>query len=195
MSCLNVMTPSEILECCEDDNGNAVDCFDRAVPQDNPYRTDLVRMLWATYRYRAINSLCVDRWLQSVTDRAYTLDRRYRALIEAYGKADITKIDSGYTDTYDLTTGTTHTGTDTTVSGTEDIPQTEDADTGTWLSSRNTTTRTPGVTDTVKQTGTMDHDVRDRPPGITVTELMDSLADPYARYADEFSDLFLDRWM
>ena len=45
MSCLDVWTPTKILECVEDDAGQPVDCFARAVPFGS-YHDLMVAALW-----------------------------------------------------------------------------------------------------------------------------------------------------
>lgn len=191
---IRILTPASILECVTDDDANPVDCFDRAVPADNPYRTDLIAMLWATYRYRPIASLCLDRWLQMLEDRATVLDRRYTLLIAEYEahKTDIASIRMGWTETWSDKAMSSATGSDTTVHTSEDIPQTSGAGSDTWLSRRDTDTVSPGTTSTDTDEGTREHIDSSRLNADGYADVMDRLRDPYKAYADEYSSLFLD---
>lgn len=151
---IEFFTPTSIKECCEDDDGNAIDCFENAVPTDDPYRDRMVATLWATYRYQMISSLNIDRWLQYVKDRAYLVDRKYQYLIGIYNGNDIDSPLKGYigSTTNDQTTSVTDgLSTTTTVTGTdstETTRTTKDTETGT------DTTATTG-TNTTTATGTI----------------------------------------
>ena len=60
--CIEVWTPTKILECVEDDAGEPVDCFAQAVPSGS-YHDLMVAALWQRYRFAVIDSLNVERWL------------------------------------------------------------------------------------------------------------------------------------
>lgn len=189
-----IFTPSSIKECVTHDDDTPVDCFDDAVPQDNPYHADLVAMLWARWRYVPISSVCLDRWLQRVKDRAAILDKRYRIILEEFeGQKDkLASIRMGWTETRDLTHTSTPSGSDVRVSTSEDIPQVQDSASSTWLTGRTRDTSTPGVTVTDTDTGTVEHTDNSVLNAEEWSEVLDKLEDPYVRYAGEFSDLFLD---
>ena len=191
---IQIFTPTTILECVTDDDDTPVDCFEQAVPQDNPYRTDLVAMLWARWRYDPIDSMCLDRWLQRVKDRAAILDKRYRIILEEFEaqKAKLASIKTGWSETRDLTHTSAPSGSDERVSTSEDIPQVQDSASSTWLTARTRDTATPGVTVTDKDTGTIEHTDNSVLNAEEWAEVLDKLEDPYVRYAEEFSDLFLD---
>ena len=157
MSCIEVWTPTRILGCVEDDDGNPVDPFVQAVPDSN-YKDLQVQALWRRYRYAVCDSLNVERWLQQIKDRAEEVNRRYLMMFTAYDANDLTDMKMGYTDTYDLTDTAQSVGTDTFMTETEDLPQSADP-TGQWLSGRTKSTTTPGTVDTSKRTGIMRHDV------------------------------------
>ena len=192
MTCIEVWTPTRILGCVEDDNGNAVDPFVQAVP-DSEYKTLQVQSLWRRYRYAVCDSLNVERWLQQIKDRAEEVNRRYLQMFAAYDANDLTDMKMGYTDTYDLTDTGQSVGSDTFTTETEDLPQSADP-TGQWLSGRTKSTTTPGTVDTSKRTGTIRHDVQDMLLAEEYARLQDMLRDPLEKYVGEFSDLFANRW-
>lgn len=192
MTCIEVWTPTRILGCVEDDNGNAVDPFVQAVPESN-YKALQVQALWRRYRYAVCDSLNIERWLQQIKDRAEEVNRRYLQMFAAYDATDLSNMKMGYTDTYDLTDTVQSVGSDTFVTETEDLPQSADPS-GKWLSGRSTSTTTPGTKDTSKRTGTMRHDVQDVLLAEEYARLQDMLRDPLEKYVGEFSDLFANRW-
>ena len=192
MTCIEVWTPTRILGCVEDDNGNAVDPFVQAVP-DSDYKTLQVQALWRRYRYAVCDSLNVERWLQQIKDRAEEVNRRYLQMFATYDANDLTDMKMGYTDTYDLTDTAQSVGSDTFTTETEDLPQSADP-TGQWLSGRTKSTTTPGTVDTSKRTGTIRHDVQDMLLAEEYARLQDMLRDPLEKYVGEFSDLFANRW-
>ena len=192
MTCIEVWTPTRILGCVEDDNGNAVDPFVQAVP-DSDYKTLQVQALWRRYRYAVCDSLNVERWLQQIKDRAEEVNRRYLQMFAAYDANDLTDMKMGYTDTYDLTDTAQSVGSDTFTTETEDLPQSADP-TGQLLSGRTKSTTTPGTVDTSKRTGTIRHDVQDMLLAEEYARLQDMLRDPLEKYVGEFSDLFANRW-
>ena len=191
-SCIEVWTPTRILGCVEDDDGNAVDPFVRAVP-DSDYKTLQVQALWRRYRFAVCDSLNVERWLQQIKDRAEEVNRRYLMMFTAYDSNDLTDMKMGYTDTYDLTDTAQSAGSDTFTTETEDLPQSADP-TGQWLSGRTKSTTTPGTVDTSKRTGTIHHDVQDVLLAEEYAKLEDVLRDPLDKYVAEFRDLFANRW-
>ena len=190
--CIEVWTPTRILDCVEDDNGNAVDPFIQAVP-DSDYKTLQVQALWRRYRYAVCDSLNVERWLQQIKDRAEEVNRRYLQMFAAYDANDLSDMKMGYTDTVDETVTAQSTGSDTFRTETEDLPQTEVAD-GKYLSGRTTSTTTPGTVDTTTRNSTMKHDTQDVLLAEEYAQLMDTLRDPLEKYVGEFSDLFANRW-
>ena len=192
MTCIEVWTPTRILGCVEDDNGNAVDPFVQAVP-DSDYKTLQVQALWRRYRFAVCDSLNIERWLQQIKDRAEEVNRRYLQMFAAYDANDLTDMKMGYTDTYDLTDTAQSVGSDTFTTETEDLPQSADP-TGQWLSGRTKSTTTPGTVDTSKRTGTIRHDVQDMLLAEEYARLQDMLRDPLEKYVGEFSDLFANRW-
>ena len=190
--CIEVWTPTRILNCVEDDNGNAVDPFIQAVPDSN-YKDLQVQALWRRYRYAVCDSLNIERWLQQIKDRAEEVNRRYLQMFAAYDANDLSDMKMGYTDTVDETVTAQSTGSDTFRTETEDLPQTEVAN-GKYLSGRTTSTTTPGTVDTTTRNSTMKHDTQDVLLAEEYAQLMDSLRDPLERYVVEFSDLFANRW-
>lgn len=190
---IGIYTPTSIKTCVTHDDDTAIDCFDDAVPSSNPYRDDLVAMLWARWRYTPINSACLDRWLQRVKDRAAILDRRYQLLIAEYLRdpSSLASIRMGWSEDYTDTSEQTPTGSDTTVHKAEDIPQTSGAGASEWLSRRDTDTVTPGVSVKTEASGTRTHTDNSVLNAEEYLAVADKLVDPYARYAEEFSDLFL----
>ena len=190
--CIVIWTPTNIKDCVEDDNGNAVDCFAQAVPESE-YTTLQVQALWRRYRYAVCDSMNVDRWLQQVKDRAEEINRRYLQMFAAYDAQDLTDMKMGYTDTYDLTDTAQSVGSDTFRTETEDLPQSEVAN-GKFLSGRTTSTTTPGTVDTTTRKTTLKHDTQDVLIAEEYAQLMDVLRDPLERYVGDFSDLFANRW-
>ena len=202
MTCIEVWTPTRILDCVEDDDGNAVDPFVQAVPDSN-YKDLQVQALWRRYRYAVCDSLNIERWLQQIKDRAEEVNRRYLQMFAAYDANDLSDMKMGYTDTVDETVAATgkvgqnvtasSTGTGTNRTETEDLPQSEVAN-GKFLSGRTTSTTTPGTVDTTTRRSTMKHDTQDVLLAEEYAQLMDALRDPLERYVGEFSDLFANRW-
>ena len=192
MTCIEVWTPTRILGCVEDGDGNPVDPFIQAVP-DSDYKTLQVQALWRHYRYAVCDSLNVERWLQQIKDRAEEVNRRYLQMFAAYDANDLSDMKMGYTDTVDETITAQSTGSDTFRTETEDLPQSEVAN-GKFLSGRTTSTTTPGTVDTTTRNSTMKHDTQDVLLAEEYAQLMDSLRDPLERYVTEFSDLFANRW-
>lgn len=191
-TCIEVWTPTRILNCVEDDNGNAVDPFVQAVPDSN-YKDLQVQALWRRYRYAVCDSLNIERWLQQIKDHAEEINRRYLQMFAAYDANDLSDMKMGYTDTVDETVTAQSTGSDTFRTETEDLPQSEPAD-GKFLSGRTTSTTTPGTVDTTARRSTMKHDTQDVLLAEEYAQLMDSLKDPLEKYVGEFSDLFANRW-
>lgn len=193
MICL--YSPASIKECCEDDSGEPLDVFDTAVPAENPYRNELIAACWARWRYAMIDSTCVSRWLQRLSDRCALIDRRYQKMIAVYEKNSeaIAELGSSDKETRDLTRKSTPSGSDEVINTNEDIPQSQNASSETWLTGRNKTASTPGViiTDTDSGTVTREHV---EPVAETLRDTMDAIRDPYAMYADELEDLFAPRW-
>ena len=192
MTCIEVWTPTKILECVEDDAGEPVDCFDRAVPS-GPYHDLMVAALWQKYRFAAIDSLNVERWLIQIGDRADYIQRKYEKILAAYDANDVSDMRMGWTDTTDSTDEASSTGSDTFRTDTEDLPQTADP-TGQWLTGRTTSTSTPGTKDTVTRHGTVKHDTQDMLIADEFATLMDRMRDPLHAYTEEFRDLFANRW-
>lgn len=190
--CIEVWTPTRILGCVEDDDGNAVDPFVQAVP-DSDYKTLQVQALWRRYRYAVCDSLNVERWLQQIKDRAEEVNRRYLMMFTAYDANDLSNMKMGYIDTIDDEITASSTGSDTFKTETEDLPQSELAN-GKFLSGRTTSTTTPGTVDTNTRHSTLKHDTQDVLLAEEYAQLMDSLRDPLERYVGEFSDLFANRW-
>ena len=192
MTCIEVWTPTRILDCVEDDDGNAVDPFVQAVP-DSYYKDLQVQALWRRYRYAVCDSLNIERWLQQIKDRAEEVNRRYLMMFAAYDANDLSDMKMGYTDTVDETVTAQSTGSDTFRTETEDLPQSELAD-GKYLSGRTTSTTTPGTVDTNTRRSTLKHDTQDVLLAEEYAQLMDVLRDPLEKYVGEFSDLFANRW-
>ena len=190
--CIEVWTPTKILECVEDDAGEPVDCFARAVPSGS-YHDLMVAALWQRYRYAVIDSLNVERWLIQIRDRADYIQRKYTKILEAYDANDVSDMRMGWTDTTDSTDEASSTGSDVFRTENEDLPQTADP-TGQWLTGRTTSTSTPGTKDTVTRHSTVKHDTQDMLMADEFATLMDRMRDPLHAYTDEFRDLFANRW-
>ena len=151
-----VISPSSIAKCFQDDDGNAIDVFDMAIPEGNPYREDLKAACWARWRYAPISSLCVSRWIQRLTDRCALMDRRYQLIIAEYEKqkAELASLGYGWTETYkDVTTPT---GTDIrTVSGSDSstVGEGKSSRTGTDTTTAEASTSSKSGTDTTTNGG------------------------------------------
>ena len=192
MSCVEVWTPTKILECVEDDAGEPVDCFAQSVPS-GPFHDLMTAALWQRYRFAVIDSLNVERWLIQIRDRADYIQRKYTKIMEAYDSNNVADMRMGWTDTTDSTDEASSTGTDTFQTETEDLPQTADP-AGKWLTGRTTSTTKPGTTDTVTRHSTVKHDIQDMLMSEEFGRLMDTMRDPLHAYCDEFRDLFANRW-
>ena len=192
---IQLYTPTSILACVTDDDGVPIDCFADAIPDANPYKDTLSSMLWARYRYSMINSVCLDRWLQRVKDTALLIDQRYQMLIAEFearkeGLASIRR--AGYSETYHDESTDAPAGSDTIVTEQEDIPQSADASGTRWLSGRNTSTSTPGVTVTHEADGTRTVTEADALDAEQYDKVLRSLKDPYVAYTNEFEGLFVN---
>lgn len=192
MTCIDVWTPAKILECVEDDAGEPVDCFARAVPS-GPHHDLMVAALWQRYRFAVIDSLNVERWLVQIKDRADFIQRKYTKILEAYDSNNVADMRMGWTDTVDGTDEASSTGSDTFRTETEDLPQAADP-AGKWLTGRTTSTTKPGTTDTVTRHSTVKHDTQDMLIADEFATLMDRMRDPLHAYTEEFRDLFANRW-
>ena len=190
--CIEVWTPTKILECVEDDDEKPVDCFAQAVPS-GPFHDLMTAALWQRYRFAVIDSLNVERWLIQIKDRADYIQRKYTKIMEAYDSNDVADMRMGWTDTTDSTDEASSTGSDTFQTETEDLPQTADP-TGKWLTGRTTSTTKPGTTDTVTRHSTVKHDIQDMLMSEEFGRLMDTMRDPLHAYCEEFRDLFANRW-
>ena len=191
-----VWTPARIFELVEHDDGTPIDCFDDAVPQDNPYRDKLVARLWSMYRYSMIDSMCLDRWLQHVKDQAEIIDGRYRLLCAEWEsrQADLASIDMGWSETFEDHSTQAPTGSDTVVRKSEDIPQSSGASASEWLSRRDTDTSTPGVTVKTDANGNRKHVSNDALNAEEFDRVEKALRSPYTMYAKEFEKLFANYW-
>ena len=189
---VELWTPERIKECVTYDDDTPIDVFEDAVPLDNPYREKIVKRLWSMYRYQVIDSMCLDRWIQRVRDRAEIIDGRYRLLMEEWEakQSTIAGISTGWTETYEDSSTQTPSGSDTSVHKAEDIPQTAGASASEWLSRRDTDIVTPGTTVTTKSGGTRSRVDNVMLPSEEFATAMDKLASPYTAYAREFRDLF-----
>ena len=190
--CIEVWTPTKILECVEDDAVEPVDCFAQAVPS-GPFHDLMTAALWQRYRFAVIDSLNVERWLVQIKDRADFIQRKYTKIMEAYDSNDVADMRMGWTDTTDSTDEASSTGSDVFRTENEDLPQTADPS-GQWLTGRTTSTSPPGTKDTVTRHGTVKHDTQDMLIADEFATLMDRMRDPLHNYTDEFSDLFANRW-
>lgn len=190
--CLEIWTPAKVLECCEDDNGDPIDCFEQAVP-DSDLKPLMVKALWQRFRFVPIDSLNIDRWLEVLKGRAGYIDRRYQILIKTFDNNDMGDLFMGFRDTADETTQSSASGTSEVVNSSEDLPQSA-APTGQWLTGRNTADGSNSSTDSGERHSKVTHEAQDAPIGAEFSELMDRLRDPLNRYTEEFSDLFMNRW-
>ena len=192
---IQLYTPTSILACVTDDDGVPIDCFADAIPDANPYKDTLSSMLWARYRYSMINSVCLDRWLQRVKDTALLIDQRYQMFIAEFEQqkekmASIMR--TGSSETYHDVHTSVPTGSDKVVTENEDLPQSESAEDSKWLSDRNTSTSTPGVTVTDTTDGTREIEQGDALNAEQFRKVLDNLRDPYVAYTDEFAGLFVN---
>lgn len=177
-------TPTGIMASFEIDSDSPLDPF-ASIVFDNAEDTEAVQsMMWAKYRYRMISSCNPGRWVQAVKDRATVLKPKYELIFEAYrtNKTDLSDISSGYEDTSSAT------GEDTVTSTQEDVPATADASESQWLSGRQVTTTAPGTTVTTV------HKDNSVAAAERLREALDAMPNLYERYADEYSDLFVNRW-
>ncbi len=192
---IQLYTPTSILACVTDDEGTPIDCFADAIPDANPYKATLEDMLWARYRYSMINSVCLDRWLQRLKDQALLIDQKYQLLIAEF-EAQKEKIASimrtGSSETYHDVHTSVPSGSDKVVTEVEDLPQSADADSSKWLSDRNTSTSTPGVTVTDTTDGARTIEQGDALNAEQYRKVLESLRDPYVAYTAEFEGLFVD---
>ncbi len=192
---IQLYTPTSILACVTDDDGVPIDCFADAIPDTNPYKDTLSSMLWARYRYSMINSVCLDRWLQRVKDTALLIDQRYQMLItefEAQKEKMASIMRTGSSETYHDVHTSVPTGSDKVVTEVEDMPQSANADDSKWLSDRNTSTSTPGVTVTDTTDGTRTIEQGDALNAEQYDKVLRSLKDPYVAYTAEFEGLFVN---
>ncbi len=164
------------------------------------YKDKPAKAIWATYRYRFMNTCCsekyVNRWKQRFADTAYNLLERYDLIFKAYEALKTEGNMTGLTSksliqTTEVSSGQS-TDHDDYTNSTENIPAYADAQDGQWLSerTRNDGTETKNYGNNVTGTTTTDSAL-----GLLPAELADrmrkSLFNPYTEYAQEFEQLFM----
>ena len=166
-------------------------------------------MLWFRFRYEGIGSCDSKRWVQCMADRVDIVGPKWDPILTLWqsGEIDLTNMDEmNYERILQRTAmpgtaGTVrtvgHTGTDSTVTGNETLPQSP-VDNVSYLDNRTTSTRTNGQTDT----DTYNPNEQDRE---TYEEERDLAAATFSRmirenplvvdiFCDEFRGYFLGRW-
>lgn len=196
MTCaICVWTPARILECVESDAGEPIDCFREAVP-DSPFKDRMVAALWNKWRFAICDSFNLCRWIQMLKDKANLIDARYQLILEEFDKqqAILSSIDSGWSEEYEDHNSATPTGKDETVNTHEDLPQTAGASESEWLSTRDKSEYSPGVTVKNDTTGSRKHTDNARLNVEKFKAVSDNMVNPYEMYAREFSSLFANYW-
>lgn len=190
-----VWTPARILECVEDDNGVPLDCFMHAIP-DSPYKTSMSAALWAKWRFAICDSFDLCRWIQMLKDKAELIDSRYQLLFEEFDKqqAILSSIESGWSEEFEDHNTATPSGKDSTVNTHEDLPQTEGASALEWLTTRDKSDYSPGVSVKNDTTGNRKHTDSTRLNAERFKSVSDNMINPYEQYAREFSSLFANYW-
>lgn len=169
--CGCIPTPQSIL----DDDG--VDVFMRMIPNTEMYASQKRAVLWARFRYYGIGSLLktsddaeiYDYWLQCIKDRYYIIKDEYDLKLDAWAEW-LEKLD---TDGINFKGGVTGSDSESTH---EDLPDTQDAASSSWLS-----TRDKNRVDYSTETGMQSARVRD---------WMDGVPNVLEDFAREFDDYF-----
>ena len=129
-------------------------------------------------------------------DKANLIDARYQLILEEFDKqqAILSSIDSGWSEEYEDHNSATPTGKDETVNTHEDLPQTAGASESEWLSTRDKSEYSPGVTVKNDTTGSRKHTDNARLNVEKFKAVSDNMVNPYEMYAREFSSLFANYW-
>lgn len=210
--CIEVDTPQSIMEdgSMDGEYPAETDIFEEITDTANGnYTTEglMSLMLWLRYRYEGIGSCDAKRWVQVMADRLDMIGDKWETILTALEDVDMADLaEMAYTRRVDRTAipdtvGTVrtvgHSGTDSTVTGDETLPQSP-VDGYSYLDRRTTATRTNGQTDTEtyhpnerdEETYKEYRDIE----AATFARLVDRYPDIPARFAAEFKDLFLGRW-
>lgn len=182
----STMTPQDVLDEMERDVfGEAMESSGTTSEYSGAY----AEALWNAYRERMIGSVNLERWERLVGDRIAQIAPMYDVLMSAYADADLEDPSDGRLET--ITDRTAIEGTDGDVVRTEsETFPIAPVDPGErYLTSATTTKTAPNTRD--KSTTTSYG-------GLTVTtlrQMMDDIDSPLMRFADEFDDFFINRWM
>lgn len=191
-------TPDSIL------NDDGVDIIDEVFDSSSYGNVSIMKQaLWARYRYACIGSACRDRWIQAMKDRLFLVGDKWDDIMDAAVNAVLTDLSALKYNRIikhepigegDIRT-VSHTGQDVITSESEDLPQTP-IGTEKYLSNRDTTTTTPGVTDTEKfKPNTQDSEeyAEDRDlEAETFAKMIRSYPNILEGFAAEFGALFVE---
>lgn len=131
------------------------------------YITDLDNALWDRFRYHMINGSSVEIWVQLMKDKARSLYKPYKALLDAVSEIDQTDMQDGHTRML------THNENELM----PDVPVNDD---DRYLSSRGDTEQN------IYTQGGLN--------ALTFGAITEAYVDLYTRFAREFDGLFLNRW-
>lgn len=143
------------------------------------------------YRFRMIASCDPVRWAQAVRDRDSLTSEAWELRFSTWESeevrdmlTDISTHRRTVSDIDNVTVGDKDTRT------VEDIPESTDAELDRFLSSRTKTDRSVDSNDSRD----IDERITDGAGLEVITRLMDLYPTPYKDWAEQFGDLFLDRW-
>ena len=210
--CIGIDTPQSIMDygSIDGEYPEETDIFaevmDTAIGEYT-YAEAMYNMLWLRFRYEGIGSCDSKRWVQVMADRLDTVGSKWDGILAKHADVDMTDLaELSYDRQVDRTAvpgtaGTVrtvgHTGTDSTVTGNETLPQSP-VDGVSYLDGRTTATRTNGQTDTDtyipnERDSETYREFRDI-EAATFARMIRECPDLPARFGDEFRDLFLGRW-
>lgn len=186
---LILYTPQGIQASFVDDSGTALDVFTQAIDFGDGLEdmtASAIEACWAKYRYRMIDGCNPNSWYVTLKSRATLIRPKWVLRMTAYKNAldagTLIDTDKGSKDT------SVGSGQDTVTVTREDIPATADAAASQWLTDRTVTSTALGSTVTVTHV-----DNSEGAPA-RVAAVLEGIPAIFEDYAEEFSDLFINRW-
>lgn len=208
--CIEVPTPQSIYDEGEGSYPAETDIFDEIFDDSGLDNKEIMASsLWATYRYYMIGSCNIDTWVQAMKDRTAIIGPKWDAIFsklsdENVDLSDLHELIYDRVIRHEPIEGTdgdvrtiSHEGDNKTLVEAESLPQTATQPVR-YLDRRDTTTVTPGVTDTdafVPNTKDSEHYSEERDiMAVTFTKLIRNYPDVLDLFASEYRDYFIQRW-
>lgn len=216
LCCYEMDTPQTVYDGLNDDYAEGTDVFDMVFDTVDTDMGSLVSVfnneemmksaLWARWRDHMFAYCTVPEFVRHMADTLMLVGWRWDDILSKQSNTDLTDLtDRSYDRTIkhepidnigDVRT-ISHEGSDIVVNESEDMPQTPVGSTQ-YLSNRDKTTSTPGVTDTdTFKPNTKDTETYAESNTIaakTFAEMMKNYPNLMRDFADEFAEHFLHRW-